>query len=100
MCDDDVTCLIVQASDHYKKITFAEIEGIRLGSEIDPATSPEAIAKYNSQTPEEKLQRRKSSLNIFGGGNDVLFGTAILRRTCKPEEMALCISFLMENRYG
>jgi hypothetical protein len=112
-CDDDVTALIIQASDHYKKIPLQEVEAIRLGTDVDPATPADALARLNAAEtasvdqsvtgnhPAEAKMKRHSSLRFLGGGGDkdkVLYGTSILRRTCKPDDMHLCISLIMENR--
>jgi hypothetical protein len=103
-CDDEVTELIIQASDHYKKIPISEIDGIRLGNEIDPITPAETIARFNAEQTEgkevEKLMKRRSTMSKFLGSSkdEVLFGTAILRRTCKPEDMHLSFSLLMQDR--
>ncbi len=107
-CDDDGTHFIVQATEtHYKKVLFNEIEDVRLGSEVDPASPPEAIAKYNAEkaagtatATAGKANRRSSiRMSMLGGDKEtVLFGTAILRRTCKPEDMRLSISLISKDR--
>jgi hypothetical protein len=82
-------------------VAFTEIDGMRLGSEIDPISSPEAIANYQKETAEggaKPLRRKSTFATMLGGAGEVLFGTAILRRTCKPEDMPLCLSLLCENR--
>jgi hypothetical protein len=101
----------VQATDsHYKKCILSEVESIRLGTDIDPATPPGAIEKMkadiagNPGAPHRSLTRKASTrMSILGGGqtadpNGVLFGTAILRRTCKYEDMSMCISLILPNR--
>ncbi len=106
-CDDEVTELIVQVTDsHFKKCILSEVESIRLGTDIDPATPPEAIERMKAEIAGNngsKLKRRASTrMSILGGqgadSNGVLFGTPILRRTCKAEDMSMCISLILPNR--
>ncbi len=109
-CDDDVSELIVQASDsHYKKCVLSEVEAIRLGTDVDPATPKEVIERFRAEnngsnpTPARTMNRRASSrMSILGGvGIDtdgILYGTAILRRTCKKDDMSMCISLILPNR--
>jgi hypothetical protein len=110
-CDDEVTELIVQASDsHYKKCSLSEVEAIRLGTDVDPATPKEVLARVAAESqglaspPSRTVSRRATSrMSILGGSsveNDgMLFGTAILRRTCKKDDMAMCISLILPDRY-
>eukprot|EP01039_Chlorochromonas_danica_P003720 gene3720-4069_t len=100
-----------------KHIEINQIRSIRVGTDIDPATSEEALkqAAANGTISERKLlktvqqkeklgpktsPKNKGLFSSFFSTKEegILYGTAALRRTCKPEHMALCISFILPDR--
>jgi hypothetical protein len=101
-CNRQATELFIQADDHRKTLKLSEVETIRLGTEVDPITSPEALKSVNdasSDVGKRPKVIRRASLS-FRGINDstVYYGTAILRRTCKSDDMKLCLSLIMPER--
>jgi hypothetical protein len=102
-CDADVTKLFWQPSEG-KAISVADIAEVRRGTDLDrAATSPAAIAAYESKPAAPSALTKKKSVRmsiLMTGAQDdeVYFGTANLRRHCKPENMHLCISLILPDR--
>lgn len=93
--------LIIQAEDHYKTVKLNGVTSVRLGSEVDPATPAAALEKAKAEGPDwiaKRRSQRRSSLAVLGGGADVLFGTATLRRSCEAKKMDKCVSLIMPTR--
>lgn len=125
-CDPQVTRLYWLSEkeaqdplDDSKFIEVSKIQEIRVGTDIDPATPEEALQQAAadgslSTNKLMKIAQLKESLGmvkpaakpkgmfggLFGGGarDEILYGTAALRRTCKPEHLPLCISLIMPDR--
>ena len=127
-CNPQVTVLMWQAEtvedeEETKDVRFiniSDIKSIRLGTEIDPITTETALQhalefgeihqsdyitvqeiKQKEGIVDKPGQKGGFLSSFFMGGKEkdvVLYGTAILRRSCKPEEMKLCISFILEDR--
>jgi hypothetical protein len=106
--------------DGSRSILISDIISIRLGTELDPASSEEDIKEaaangtVNSilllQVAKEKQRLLNSSTTISGiaGGlfsnmlkqkeSGLLYGSSILRRHCKSEEMKLSFSLVLRDR--
>lgn len=102
-CNRSATELFIQADDHRKTLKLADVESIRLGTEIDPITSPEALRSVNNDTSSDAGKKsnvmRRASLSFRGiGDSTVYYGTATLRRTCKIDDLKLCLSLIMPDR--
>ena len=127
-CNPQVTVLMWKAEtlddEETKDVRFiniSDIKSIRLGKDIDPTTSDavleaavgagqitqsEVYAVRDARKKEgyDEKHPHKQSSNFFAGffgskeKDTVLFGTSILRRSCKPDEMKMCISFSLEDR--
>ena len=105
--------------DASRMVELSAIVEVRAGVDLDPDTSTTALrtaAKAGVQAAAAMLQRReadsivregrsekgKSLLgSIFGGhekGNELLYGTATLRKKVKPEDFGTCISLITADR--
>lgn len=120
-CDPSVSILFwlpeesnSTSSKKAKFIKTKDIKGIRLGTDIDPTTSLTALerAKRDGRYEKEKVKdaiglKTKMHTNsdqegffskLFGHHDSILFGTHVLRKNCKPEDLPLCISLILDKR--
>lgn len=105
-CNEQATELFIQAEDRRKTVTLSDVESIRLGTDVDPVTSAEALRALQEDTSGEASNKgkrmtliRRASYTLRGKADDSLyFGTATLRRTCKTDDMRFCLSLIMADR--
>lgn len=104
-CNRQATELFIQADDHRKTLKLVEVESIRLGTDVDPITTAEALRGLQDNVSEASAKgkrmtlSRRASYTLRGKpDNSVYFGTATLRRTCKAEDMRFCLSLIMADR--
>lgn len=101
-CNRQATELFIQADDHRKTLKLVDVESIRLGTEIDPVTSPDAIRSMNetsSDAGKRPSVMRRASMSLRGlNDSTVYYGTPTLRRTCKFDDMRFCVSLIMPDR--
>ena len=127
-CDPHISVLMWQSEYEEEEegkdvryINISDIRSVRLGTEIDPFTSENAlqVAVDHGEielTEVDKLYEEKKMLDkndkcfqkpsggflsgLFTGKDKdtILYGTPNLRRTCKPEEMRYCVSLILEDR--
>jgi hypothetical protein len=101
-CNRQATELFIQADDHRKTLKLTEVESIRLGTEIDPVTSPDAIRSMNetsSDAGKRPSVMRRASMSLRGlNDSTIYYGTPTLRRTCKFDDMRFCVSLIMPDR--
>lgn len=107
-------------------INISDIKDIRLGTDIDPITSDSALQSayehgeiqrsdmdmvkearqregINNIPTDKSFYARKtggflSSFFVSKEKDVVLYGTPTLRRSCKEEDMKMCISLILEDR--
>lgn len=108
--------------DESRSVNIADILEVRAGVDLDPETSNTALqkaAKEGVQVAIALLQKRQSLgdadahggakqekrsivKSIFGGhhnkDDELLYGTAILRKKAKPEEFSQCLSLITADR--
>lgn len=101
-CNRQATELFIQADDHRKTLKLTDVESIRLGTEIDPVTSPDAIRSMNetsSDAGKRPSVMRRASMSLRGlNDSTIYYGTPTLRRTCKFDDMRFCVSLIMPDR--
>jgi hypothetical protein len=113
-------------NDNSRLIKISNIIGLRLGTEIDPTTSPAALEAASASgalhpsilfkvvKEKERLEREEAasggthhqpqkSGKFFGSifekkETGLLYGSVTLRRNCKAEELPLCFSLILPNR--
>lgn len=107
--------------DESKTVHITDITEVRAGTDLDPDTSLKALqiaAKAGVQAAATMLQRREAAIkagkeakpaekrrslvgSIFGGhdkDDELLYGTATLRKKAKPEEFSQCLSLITNDR--
>lgn len=108
--------------DESKTVNIADITEVRAGTDLDPDTTMKALqiaAKAGVQAAVTMLQKREAAIkagkeakptekrkslvgSLFGGhekDEDLLYGTATLRKKAKPEEFSQCLSLITNDRY-
>jgi hypothetical protein len=71
-----------------KSIYLDEVRAIRLGTEIDPVSQ---VSPPTQDIGKKALKEGKPSPKV-------LYGTEILRRNCKADDMALAFSLILPLR--
>lgn len=107
-CDALVTTLLWfpdNQQDNFsesKGLRISDIQSVRLGTDIDPETSEEALKAAGLSSPgKEPVSKGKKSVfgSLFSGDkNKIMYGTSVLRKSCSPEEMSLCLSLILPDR--
>lgn len=110
--------------DPSKMVNMADVVEVRAGTDLDPDTTLAALkaaSKNGHQAAmilkqkkeasikagvEEKVPEKRKSLvgSIFGSHahdkeEELLYGTATLRKKAKPEEFSRCLSLITHDRY-
>jgi hypothetical protein len=100
-CNRQATELFIQADDHRKTVKLSEVESIRLGTEVDiekSSNKPVRDDASDSGVVKKPSMLKRASMSFRMQESGILYGTATLRRTCKTEDMKLCISLIMPDR--
>jgi hypothetical protein len=101
----------------HKSVFLDEVQAIRLGLDIDPATPAHLIppprdgggaSSSNSRPvstaagalppPVPTNNSNSKTKNKTLAKNGILYGTETLRRNCKYDELALCFSLILPTR--
>lgn len=96
-----------------KGIQVADIQDLRLGTEVDPTVIDSHVTLPSNQKPvaPTALGRNlfKKTTNVFSSlftkaetqnnAPDAMYGSAVLRRNCTAEELALSFSLVLQDRY-
>lgn len=116
-CDYGLTRVYCRSDSVYKEILISDIKSIRKGTDLDPispvspgfAAASSVVAKQgNDMAPKSPYRAVNSSDNLQKSNSkrkktildqgEVLYGTANLRRYCKPQDMPLCLSLITDAR--
>lgn len=93
-CAPDATLLYWGEKRDYKSIFLDQVESIRLGLDVDPATPPHLVPPAtNGVKPSSSTAKQAAKAGV-------LYGTETLRRNCKHDDLALCFSLILPSRYG
>lgn len=108
--------------DASKTVNLSEVIEVRAGTDLDPETSLAALktatkngnqaamvmkqkreASIKAGTHSEKVAEKRKSLvgSLFKSHekeDELLYGTAILRKKAKPEEFSRCLSLITNDR--
>jgi hypothetical protein len=74
-------------------------ETIAAGRKLSFSSNSSSVVQ--SSIANDNTHRRKSMLPFGRSGDSqstIVYGTAILRRNCKPEDMSLCFSLILSER--
>lgn len=119
-CDDRVTKLYWQSENDAKNkkvhsvnesegkhINLADVTAVITGADLDPTVmngmpgrkgSFESISSNITSSTMADKPRRKRRFTLSSSQDEIVYGTANLRRHCSPEDMPLCISLITPDR--
>lgn len=101
-CDFGVSRVFCRSDSVYKEVLLSDIQSVRRGSDVDPASELDPI--FASGSDASDAMARKNHSPLFRKKQTILdqpqvkFGTANLRRYCRAEDMPLCVSLITEDR--
>lgn len=111
-CSPDATLLYWGDKSNYKSIFLDQVQSIRWGLEVDPATPPHLVPPsatahrgVNGMIHEvldgllhPAAHAAHAAQSKQAAKTGVLYGTETLRRNCKHDDLALCFSLILPSR--